>query len=74
MIDGERYHVLPVPELQQEERDAAGHSRRRQVPPQREQGPLQVRGRFSESGFSWGKSIRIQTVDWGRTKNVSERN
>jgi hypothetical protein len=45
MIDGERYHVLPVPELQQEERHAAGHSRRRQVPPQREQGPLQVRGR-----------------------------
>jgi hypothetical protein len=44
MIDGERYHVVPVPELQQEERHAAGHSRRRQVPPQREQGPLQVRG------------------------------
>jgi hypothetical protein len=45
MIDGERYHVVPVPELQQEERHAAGHSCRRQVPPQREQGPLQVRGR-----------------------------
>ncbi len=42
---------MPVLELQQEECDAAGHSRRRQVPPQREQGPLQVRGR---------KRIRIQ--------------
>jgi hypothetical protein len=72
MIDGERYHVLPVPELQQEERHAAGHSCRRKVPPQREQGPLQVRGPEAivpiRIRFQSSKSIQILTWTRGSRK------
>jgi hypothetical protein len=72
MIDGERYHVLPVPELQQEERHAARHSRRRQVPPQREQGPVQVKGPEAivpiRIRIQWGKAIRISNRGLGKGK------
>ena len=53
-VDGERHHVLPVPQLQQEECHAAGHPCGRQIPAQGEQGSLKVRiDKWSLGQASW---------------------
>ncbi len=68
MTDGEWYHVVPVPELQQEERDAAGHSCRRQVPSQGEQGPLQVRGPEANPDSVEESRSEFEPWTWERQK------